>query len=348
MAKANDLGPLAPMTRETYERESPKYRALCEEAIFVLDEALANAQIKTHGIESRVKGYDSICKKARDHAGEDRFEITDISGVRIICLFKADLQKVDSVVRSEFEVISKDDKVTASADSFGYMSVHYICRMKSEYVGPRYSQIRDVNLEIQVRTLCMHAWAAISHHLDYKAEWDIPVDLRKGLNALSGLFYVADEQYESLFRAREASRASATERIDESKADLQINLDTITAFIRNRFPDREKSGSESISTFVRELLEIGLTSIDELARILDDIEYKFSAWEKSYVKKNDQKLKYPFYTDLGATRVSIRLGDERYRKFETERAERAALKRVASKNLPGVRQKRAAPRRKSA
>jgi hypothetical protein len=41
----------------------------------------------------------------------------------------------------------------------------------------------------------MHCWAAVSHYLDYKGDWDVPVDLKRALSALSGLFYVADNEF---------------------------------------------------------------------------------------------------------------------------------------------------------
>lgn len=38
-----------------------------------------------------------------------------------------------------------------------------------------------LTFEIQVRTLCMHAWAVVSHYLDYKGDWDVPADLKLSL-----------------------------------------------------------------------------------------------------------------------------------------------------------------------
>lgn len=44
----------------------------------------------------------------------------------------------------------------------------------------------------------LNAWASISHYLGYKKESDIPAELRRDFNALSGLFYVADTHFAML------------------------------------------------------------------------------------------------------------------------------------------------------
>jgi ppGpp synthetase/RelA/SpoT-type nucleotidyltranferase len=70
----------------------------------------------------------------------------------------------------------------------GYLSIHYTCRMPDRYLGPRYELTSGIVFEVQVRTLCMHAWATVSHYLDYKGDWDVPAELKRSLSALSGLF----------------------------------------------------------------------------------------------------------------------------------------------------------------
>jgi hypothetical protein len=173
--------------------------------------------------------------------------------------------------------------------------------MRSEFTGPRYNKIKGLKFEIQVRTLCMHAWAAISHYLDYKAEWDIPIHLRKGLNALSGLFYVADEQYEQLYNARQESRISAGEA---SPGPTSINLDTVAAFLSSKYPERKLGRIEQISTLVREMLEGGYSSIGEVDRDLRATE-AFLGKDEAGVRKT-QKIRQPlFYNSVGAVRTSL-------------------------------------------
>jgi len=56
----------------------------------------------------------------------------------------------------------------------------------------------------------MHAWSIISHYLDYKTPNAVPSELKRDFNALSGLFYVADQHFEMFFKSSKASRKKAS------------------------------------------------------------------------------------------------------------------------------------------
>src|SRR5205823_10264394 len=120
-------------------------------------------------------------------------------------------------------------------------SVHYVAKIPERYKGPRYNSISTLKFEIQIRTIAMHSWAVISHYLDYKGDWDVPAHLKRALNALSGLFYIADEQFEHFYAAREESRLTAVAGLANNETDTEINLDTVVAYIERKFPDRKKS-----------------------------------------------------------------------------------------------------------
>jgi putative GTP pyrophosphokinase len=159
------------------------------------------------------------------------------------------------------EVIEVDDKLAESNNPLAYMSVHYKCKMPSTYQGQRYEKTANVTFEIQVRTLCMHCWAAVSHHLDYKGDWDVPAELKRAL-ALGGLFYVADDEFEHFNAARLASKKSTEAASKPLEQD--INLDTISAYLRKKFPDRAAMVSELISDLVREIREAGYQSLGQV------------------------------------------------------------------------------------
>src|SRR5882724_7674996 len=118
--------------------------------------------------------------------------------------------------------------------SFGYFSVHFICKIRANYIGPRYDGLKDQNFEIQVRTISMDAWANISHYLDYKSDTDIPKDLKKDFFALSGLFYVADTHFEMFFKNKK-EQAKKTKKELDSNLDIAINLESLDAYLKKRF-----------------------------------------------------------------------------------------------------------------
>jgi hypothetical protein len=215
------------------------------------------------------------------------------------------LERIDNIIKSEFSVISVDDKIQGPVDSFGYMSIHYIVTMKDSLAGPRYDRVKGVRFEIQVRTISMHAWAVISHYLDYKGDWDVPDNLKKSLNALSGLFYIADGQFEQFYQESQRSRDSATRR----QPNREINFDTMGALLTEVYPKRDESGPHHISEFVKEAKEIGFQNIDEVKSLLLRANAAVEAIEKELGTIN-------YYAMVGAARIAFGVAAEQsvYRK----------------------------------
>lgn len=333
MEKDSDESEIFP--RSEYDSIRPILGALNDEVFFILSDSIESEEIKIHTIESRVKEFISLSAKIREKSIEKKEDIEDLVGARVVCLFKSDIIKIENLIHKYFKVIKREDKISDSSDSFGYMSVHYICQIPSSYKGPRYNRINNIKFEIQVRTICMHAWAAISHYLDYKSEWDIPDHLKKGLNALSGLFYVADEQYERLYDARQESREKANESSGAAESsDAQINFDTVAALLERKYSDRQKSTADHISELVRELTESGYETISQVEKDLDSA--------KRILEKNETETKRAqnirrklFYTQGGAVRVSLRNVNEKYKKaMDKLIAEKRGRARPATRRNP--------------
>jgi putative GTP pyrophosphokinase len=94
-----------------YAAEYHVYEALKQEAVFILQDRIASHSIKIHAIESRVKELESLLEKcARKSCNEPFEEFADIAAVRVICLFRSDLDRLKKLVKENFEVIEIDDK----------------------------------------------------------------------------------------------------------------------------------------------------------------------------------------------------------------------------------------------
>jgi len=154
-----------------YESRLRTYRALLDEASFILGQSISVANIKIHAVEGRIKEKTSIIKKASIKSIMNPLsDLNDIVGCRVICLLRSDISKLGTIISDNFVVLETDDKINTSTDSFGYMSIHYICTMRNEFSGPRYDTIKNIKFEIQVRTLSMHAWAVISAMIYFTIE----------------------------------------------------------------------------------------------------------------------------------------------------------------------------------
>ena len=218
-----------------YNQNLPKYKKLLAEAEYILKDVLSVNEIKTHSILGRVKEFASLSAKAdRKNLKAPLVETTDLVGLRIICLLRSDIKTISDLIKSNFQLVSEDNKiVNEDISSFGYHSVHFILKMKNEFSGPRYDDIKDQVFEVQLRTVAMDAWATVSHYIDYKSDADVPKSLRKDFYALSGLFYVVDTHFELFYQAGEKSKEYAIESVSNESVenDKEFNLDTLRAYL---------------------------------------------------------------------------------------------------------------------
>jgi ppGpp synthetase/RelA/SpoT-type nucleotidyltranferase len=238
--------------------------------LFIIKEAMESAGIRYQSISYRIKTFNSMVEKAeRLSIAEPLTKMHDVVGLRVVCLFLSDVERIGQLLRQKFQIIKEDNKIEAQeVSSFGYMSHHFIAKMHSTYSGPRYEGLVGMLGEIQVRTIAMEAWATCSHFLDYKTVLAVPKELRRDFYALSGLFYVADRHFELFFRAREASREQATDRKPQSGDE--INFDSLVAYMRSRFPDREHETSPvDISELVTELFYGEIRTLGQIDSLVD-------------------------------------------------------------------------------
>jgi putative GTP pyrophosphokinase len=298
-----------------FRERQPTYKRLEDEATFVLGDKLDQASIKRHSITSRIKTLPSLLDKAeRQQLNDPLSEMNDIVGLRVVCLFLSDIEPVGQAIRDCFDVIKEDNKIEGQpASSFGYMSVHFVARMKKEYKGPRYDLISDIPFEIQVRTIAMDAWAAASHYLDYKTDVDIPKELRRDFYALSGLFYVADRHFETFAKEREKALTIVEKKLTapHPELDVEVNLDSLTTYLRSKFKDREHSVDEkNISNLVQELRDGGVVTIKQLDEIIDAGWDAFLRYEKDHPPSVDEKP--GVYIDIGIVRVLCSIASDKF------------------------------------
>lgn len=302
-----------------YSQRINFYKQLEEEGKYTIEHALKAESLKIHNILSRVKKLDSLIDKAQRKQIVKPFEeIDDIVGLRIVCLFLSDIDKIEKVIADNFEVISKDNKIndTSNTNMFGYMSAHYIVKIKEQFAGFRYDSIKYIPFEIQVRTISMDAWANISHFLEYKSDTDIPSELKRDFNALSGLFYVADTHFEIFYKEREENQLSISEDIEaiihkrEHNQDQTLNYDSLSLYLKNKFTNRDfNSNTNDISELVTDLVNNGYTTIQKLDEQIERGYLAFTKFEEANYKRNH-------FMHVGLVRILLSIADEKYRKYQ--------------------------------
>jgi len=216
-----------------YDRIWEKYgKFLNDEGIDILD------------VQYRVKEFDSFYEKIQRKGYRKPFdEVEDICGLRIICYFPSDLDKISKLIEREFDVLESKDKADLlEPDRFGYRSLHFIVSTKKEWLkAPNYRGLSGLKAEIQVRTILMHAWADVEYKLAYKKKEHVPPQLRRKLYQLSALFEVADNHLESIREEREGYKRSLVDKKRETitlDPSQELNVDNLQAVLDLHFPDR--------------------------------------------------------------------------------------------------------------
>ena len=154
--------------------------------------------ISISNLSIRIKSEEKLRRKVRfKHKYQMLSDITDVIGCRVITLFEDDVNRVQTLVAREFDVVEIVDrrrKMQESVD-FGYNSLHMIVRFsKTRLQLTEYQPYADVAFEIQIRTVLQHAWAEIEHGLGYKNDFEIPRIVRRRLSRLSASLELLDEE----------------------------------------------------------------------------------------------------------------------------------------------------------
>ncbi len=151
-------------------------------------------------IKARIKTPESIVKKLRRYGLEftlDNMEkaVNDIAGVRITCSFTSDIFRLADMIRDQkdIKVLSTKDYITTPKPS-GYRSYHMIISVPV-YFSDR---IKDVKVEIQIRTVAMDFWASLEHKINYKFEGNAPQHIKEELIECSEMIANLDAKMLSL------------------------------------------------------------------------------------------------------------------------------------------------------
>lgn len=212
-----------------FETEKQSFRDYYNENHGLLDGAknsfitLVNSLIRSSSnialskIEGRVKDRDECVKKfsrkyrtALETEGRDYQiidHISDLIGIRVVCLYEDDIEKIKDLLCEHFEVIDITDKIAqieSTENSFGYKGLHLDLKLNEQRRAlPEYSKFTDFGFEVQIRTIIQDSWSVLDHKIKYKKS--IPNQLKRRINSLAALFEVADREFREIRNATEES-----------------------------------------------------------------------------------------------------------------------------------------------
>lgn len=236
-----------------YRACQPSYVHFAKKLSGLVAELAEAKGIDVHTIESRAKSVEGFVEKI-GRAGKSYEnpleEITDLAGVRVILYYQDDIDTVCDVLRSELAIDegnSVDKRETLESDQFGYVSVHLVGS-----IGPKRSALLEwksfssLVVEIQVRTVLQHAWAAISHALQYKSSKEVPAKFRRKLVRLAGLLELGDEQFSELRCEQASNESQVLQKLEENDLKIEVDRTSVEMFLN------VSKAADQIATIVQE------------------------------------------------------------------------------------------------
>ena len=233
------------MSSLDFETEKKNFREFYENKRFVLEdskkaliallESLTNniPDIVISKIEGRVKDKEECLAKftrkyrvdleTRNQSYSIVDHITDLIGLRIVCLYEDEIYKIQDALSSNFEIIAVTNKISeieTTEASFGYKGLHVDIRLKEDRLKfTEYSRYRGFIFEIQLRTVVQDSWSVLDHKIKYKKS--IPISLKRRINTLAALFELADREFGAIRDSTEAEIKEAESSLNEINKETE-------------------------------------------------------------------------------------------------------------------------------
>ena len=275
----------ASMLLDEYREQLPVYGRLREVVMEQLKGMLKQSGIEVTSLDSRIKTEKSFVGKLQRKASKYHAltDITDIIGVRIVAYYNEDVDRIASMAENLFEVDwanSVDKRKMHQFDSFGYNSLHYICRMPKElFCDPAEPSLNEIRFELQMRTALQHVWSDIQHDIGYKSEIETPMVYHRDLSRLAGLLELADNEFSRIRRdiadyRRRAQSLVQTGHLDE----VMLDGDTFRSYLQTRPFDKLNERIAAITQaelqevtmmpYLLVLRNIGLSTLGDVERMI--------------------------------------------------------------------------------
>jgi putative GTP pyrophosphokinase len=186
----------------SWEKDEPTYRLLGHDVASFIREHITDYDIFPE-ISHRTKDLLSIIKKIKKKSKEKPYTYNDLKdklGIRIVCTYQEDLEKINLFLNENFNVLKSEFKKDfLDFDKLDYTSNHYdVCVKDGLAEFNAHPEYLDIVFEVQARTLNQHAWSNTAHSLAYKQEVEISGKVKRRIYRLLSLYEIADDEFSSV------------------------------------------------------------------------------------------------------------------------------------------------------
>ena len=284
------------MILEEYREILPEAEAVKNEILSMLRKAIADNCLMVAAVEGRVKTESSLAGKLELKGNKYHFlsDITDIIGVRVITFYTDDVDKIAAIAENLFEVDwenSVDKRKMHEIDSFGYNSLHYICRLPGH----------ELRFEIQMRTTLQHMWATMHHDTGYKSDVEIPREYIRTMNRLAGMLELADDEFARIRTSINDYRRKVQALVDDGDFErIPLNGDTFRKYLTLNPFDKLNRRIAAINQ-----AEIHSTSLMPYVEVFHMLGFKTLGDIERLVKNNGENAYQLAVMQIGGTDLDI-------------------------------------------
>ena len=258
---------------QQYALLQPTLHEVADRCVAQITRMLDDAGINYLSVTGRAKSVASFAvKAAREIDGTPYFadplrDITDQIGVRVITYVHRDVAAVAQLLADQSVILDDRDmgQETASEGRFGYSSRHLLLDMDAALAAGQ-------PVQVQIRTVLQHAWAEFEHDIRYKGtipEEHVP-DLDRRFTLAAGLLELADREFSEI---RDRLQAGMTgPRPEPDRVDPRLSAQELAAFLAGQYADASWSRTDHYAWISGLLLELGITSLTELAELLRPVD----------------------------------------------------------------------------
>ena len=257
--------------KKDYESKQASAGRFCSALVEQIKELTSQNNISLAvPIENRVKNWSSINSKIEGSnlKLKDILQLNDLVGIRLILLFKRDLDKCRKLIEQNLKITEKEDTASRLDESqFGYQSYHYVIKLPKKWLSiPTLRDFAKYKAEIQIRTIAQHIWAAASHTLQYKQEDNVPKTVRRSIYRVSALLETVDLEFERVLRERE-------EYVTELKPETQdepLNVDLLKEILDSHLPIANRTDDENYSELIQNISNCEIETSSELISLIKE------------------------------------------------------------------------------
>ncbi|MBE6244813.1 MAG: hypothetical protein IJG54_09350 [Bacteroidales bacterium] len=227
MSYTANLDPHCLSILQEYKDKHPQFEEAESKVISLLKHTFKDAGLHVASVESRIKTERSLAGKLerKGQKYKSLADITDVLGIRVITYYIDDVDKIATAIERMFEVDwenSIDKRKIHTIDSFGYVSLHYVCSME----GFPY------RFEVQMRTVLQHAWANLDHDTGYKSGVEIPKRYLRSMSRLAGMLELIDEEFSKIRSELTDYRRKIQKLVSSGNLDeVPLDLDSFRSFL---------------------------------------------------------------------------------------------------------------------